>query len=350
MTQKESTKIDPLLEPLLWQTGKQEADAMLGEVIRTHAVPVIVSVIRYKLHLPHRPESGQTDFEDLSQEAVVQLLAELQKFQQQPDDHPVEDIRGLAAVIAYRACSGWMRRRFPERHAFRNHLYYLLTRQKGFALWRNEKGKLIAGFAAWRGQKNVAAREVVEQISSDAHLVSQIRLIKSGSRQSEAGRVLAELFDRLGNPVEFDRLVGFLAGLLTIEDKPSESTADDEAVFATKAAGGPDTAWLVEKRIFLERLCEEVRLLPRNQRAALLLNLRGTEGGCIALFPATGVASIRQLAEMLEIGVDELALLWNQLPLNDGRIGELLNLTRQQVINARKSARERLTRQLRGFL
>jgi len=275
----------------------------------------------------------------------------LEKFQRQPDNHPIEDLRGLAAVISYRLCSRWMRRRFPERHSFRNHLYYLLTRQKGFALWHNDEGKLVAGFAAWRGQKTPVAWEAVEQISQDEHLISQIRFIKSGSGPSEAGRALAEVFDRLGHPVEFDRLVGFLAGLLTIEDKPTESTADDEHVFATTPAGGPDTAWVVEKRIFLQRLCEEVRLLPRNQRVALLLNLRGTEGGgCIGLFPATGVASIRQLADMLEMGADELARLWNELPVDDGRIGELLNLTRQQVINARKSARERLARQLRGFL
>jgi hypothetical protein len=45
-----------------------------------------------------------------------------------------------------------------------------------------------------------------------------------------------------------------------------------------------------------------------------------------------------------------LAGLWNDLPLEDSKIGELLGLTRQQVINARKSGRERLARRLRGFI
>jgi len=38
------------------------------------------------------------------------------------------------------------------------------------------------------------------------------------------------------------------------------------------------------------------------------------------------------------------------LPLEDAKIAELLQLTRRQVINARKSARQRLTRRLKGFI
>ena len=84
---------------------------------------------------------------------------------------------------------------------------------------------------------------------------------------------------------------------------------------------------------------------------ALLLNLKDATGrGCIGLFPASGIASIRHLAAAVEIGAEEFAALWNDLPLDDARIAQLLDLTRQQVINLRKSARERLTRRLRGFL
>jgi hypothetical protein len=94
-----------------------------------------------------------------------------------------------------------------------------------------------------------------------------------------------------------------------------------------------------------------MRLLPLNQRAALLLNLKDAEGrGCIALFTVTNIATLRELAEALEMKAEILAELWNKLPLEDAKIAELLKLTRQQVINARKSARERLARRLRGFI
>jgi hypothetical protein len=91
--------------------------------------------------------------------------------------------------------------------------------------------------------------------------------------------------------------------------------------------------------------------LPLNQRAALLLNLKDPGGrGCITLFPTTGVATLRQLADALEMSAEGFAALWNELPIEDARIAELLGLTRQQVINARKSGRERLARRLKGFI
>src|SRR5262249_51617412 len=100
----------------------------------------------------------------------------------------------------------------------------------------------------------------------------------------------------------------------------------------------------------LQQLWDEVRQLPRQQRVALLLNLRDTEGrGCIALLPALGIATLRRLAEALEMSAEGLAEIWNETPLEDAKIAELLRLTRQQVINARKSARKRLARRLKGF-
>ena len=93
-----------------------------------------------------------------------------------------------------------------------------------------------------------------------------------------------------------------------------------------------------------------MRQLPRQQRVALLLNLRDTEGrGCIALFPALGIATFRCLAEVIETNAEGLAEMWNETPLGDAKIAELLRLTRQQVINARRSARKRLARRLKGF-
>jgi len=59
---------------------------------------------------------------------------------------------------------------------------------------------------------------------------------------------------------------------------------------------------------------------------------------------------VRQLAGALEINPERLAEMWNDLPIEDTRIADLTGLTRQQVINARKSGRERLARRLKGFI
>lgn len=343
-------KIDTLLEPILLEASGEQADELLLRLITLHAEPVIKGIIRYKLHLNSYRADGRAEADDVYQEVLVQLLAELHQLRKQPDEHPINDVRGMAAVIAHRTCSRWMRRQFPERHALKNRLQYLLTHQRGLALWQDEDRKLVAGFSAWQGEKAVTASRL-GQLSDDEGLLAHIRMLKSG-RPQELSDALAAIFNHLGSPIEFDELVGVLAALLQVRDQPIESIDENEGAVASRvAASEPDPAWQVEKRIFLQRLWEELQELPLNQRTALLLNLKDAEGrGCIALFPTTGIATLSQLADALEMSMDSFAEMWDGLPLEDTRIAELLGLTRQQVINARKSGRERLARRLKGFI
>jgi DNA-directed RNA polymerase specialized sigma24 family protein len=351
MVRKQSTKIDPLLEPLLLPISDEEIDQFLSNLIVRHADPVIKGIISYKLHLSSHSGIGQPDAFDIHQEVIVQLLAAFQQLRQQPTAHPISDLRGLAAVITHRTCSRWMRQQFPERHAFKNRLHYLLARHRGFAVWQNENKRLIAGLAAWQGRKDVATEKQLKQLSDDETLLARIRLLKF-SRQADWSGTLNAIFNRLGGPIELDRLVSCMAAVLQIEDRPIESIDQIEDAFEPEDPGRQhDAGWQLEKRSFLQRLWEEVRQLPLNQRAALLLNLRDHEGeGALALFPALGIVTLRQIAEALEMKAEKLAEMWNELPLEDAKIAELLQLTRQQVINARKSARERLTRRLKGFI
>ena len=349
---KSPAKTDALLEPLLSAADEEQADERLSQLITVHIAPVVKGVVRCKLHFNPYHAAEQAEADDIQQEVTLQLLAELRKFCQQPRARPIGDVRGLAAVIAHRACARWMRRRFPERHALKNRLYYLLTRQSGFGLWQNENRKLMAGFAAWRGQAQAATTERLKSLADDQRLLARITSLQTGERQAVSSEVLAAVFNHLGGPVEFDELVRTLAELLHVRDQPVESTEGNEnAVALATVVNATDTAWQVEKRIFLQRLWEEVRQLPLNQRAALLLNLKDADGrGCIAFFPAVGIATVRQLAETLEMSAEAFAGLWNELPIDDARIADLFRMTRQQVINARKSARERLARRLRGFI
>lgn len=128
-------------------------------------------------------------------------------------------------------------------------------------------------------------------------------------------------------PLDLDRPV--------VELADSRGGADDEAVLRAK----------------LDALWREIRALPSRQAAALLLSLRDDKGReVVSLFPLTGTATLRQIAAAIALPAERFAQLWSSLPLDDLTIAELLGATRQQVINLRKSARERLARRLRGFL
>ncbi len=55
-----------------------------------------------------------------------------------------------------------------------------------------------------------------------------------------------------------------------------------------------------------------------------------------------GIASLRTIAGRLDLSPNELAGLWNRLPLDDLAIAKMLDCTRQQVINLRRVARDKL--------
>src|SRR5215471_7184789 len=101
MVKKQSTEIDPLLEPLLLLTDDERAGDLLSQLITLHAEPVIKEVIRHKLHLNPYQGARQADASDIQQEAIVQLVAALQQLRERPDAQPVGNLRGLAAVIAH---------------------------------------------------------------------------------------------------------------------------------------------------------------------------------------------------------------------------------------------------------
>ena len=115
-----------------------------------------------------------------------------------------------------------MRRQFPERHALKNRLHYLLTRQRGLALWQDSEGKQLAGFAAWQQQPQTTRnRPDIEK------LPDHLRAFKS-DKPSQLAELIASLFNYLGGPIEFDELVSGGAALQGISEHPLESLGDDE--------------------------------------------------------------------------------------------------------------------------
>jgi RNA polymerase sigma factor (sigma-70 family) len=345
MAPKDAAPLDPLLTPWL-QAPDEAAEQHLAQLLTAEIEPVIKGIVRFKLRL----NAGAPEAADLCQETLAEVLSALQRCRLTPERQPISDVRGLAATITYRACYRWLRRQSPQRQALRNRLQYTLTRQPRLALWPNALQNMLSGLAAWRGRNDCAAAAQLAQLLADEGLQTQAARFNPRSDVSSFSSFLENLFSAAALPIAFDELVRVCAVLLRVRDEQHGSTETEEGTPIPEAVAQDDVAWQVEKRIFLQRLWEEVQLLPLAQRTALLLNLRDASGaGCLALFPAVGVANLRQLAAVLELPLEEFAALWNQLPLEDAAIAKLLKLTRQQVINLRKTARERLARRLRGF-
>lgn len=341
--------MDALLLPLL----RSGSEGGLARLIEEHAAPIIRGVIRGKLRGARAGDnpSGQ-EAEDLYGEVVVQLLRRLRAFVSDPDGHPIGDFRGYVAVTTYNACNLYLRQKYPARWRLKNRLRYTLSRRDDFALWQVDDGDWLCGLRAWRDWPedlpDAAGR--LRRLADDPDAPHRAELTDA-ARESELPDLLRAAFAHLGGPVRLDDLLGVVADLRGVSDPVLTVELSDGRESAGRSRGAEasdaDFADEVERRSYLRRLWEEITQLPPAQRAALLLNLRDAHEGVTWLLPLAGVASVRQIAEAVAVPAEQFAALWNQLPLDDATIAELLGVTRQQVINLRKSARARLARRMK---
>ena len=314
--------IEALARDYLRAEDPAAAGRLLELLVYDFAQPLVEKVVAAKLgRFAHTAQ----DIEDVSGEATIALLGKLEEWRSAGAE-PESSFSGYAAVTAYHACDDYFRARFPQRHRLKNRLRYLLKPARGFDLWRCESGELVCGRAAWRNRQ---LRPVCD---------TPIDSLASGL-PSQPERLLPALFDRSGGPLEFDDAVSIAALVLGIRDQPVPLESIDRHAAPAEETGAFET--------HVRKAWDEIRELPLPQRTALLLNLRGeTEASAVELFPHTGIASVSELAGVLEIPALEFAEMWNRLPLGDGEIARRLGITRQQVINLRLAARKRLGRRL----
>ncbi len=333
-----TTPVDDLLKQYMECGHPDRAEALLGELVVEHAQPGIRKVVRYKLAFQGQREAQ--DIDDVAGDVVLELIGRLRAMRAGGTAEAIGSFAGYAAVAAYHACNEYLRRKYPNRHRLKTRLRYLMNNESRFAIWENASSDWVCGFRKWQA-------DGIAPATSD--LVSQWREALSdlprGQIAMHPADLLAAIFGRFQGPLEFDELVGIVGYFWGIDDPapaPEKSAREVES-------NDFDPGMRMELRQWLSELWTQIRELPRAQRVALLLNLRAADSApAVTLLPIIGVASVRNIAETLEFSAEAFAALWKSLPLEDLAIAELLGVTRQQVINLRKSARERLTRRIGG--
>jgi hypothetical protein len=332
-----TSRADDLLHEYAECLDPDRAESLLESLVVEHAQPGIRRIVRYKLAFQGASEAQ--DVEDVSSEVLVELIGRLRAMKNGSGADSIGAFSGYTAVAAYHACNEYLRRKYPNRHRLKTRLRYLLGAEKRFAIWEDESCEWVCGLSRWQvdGRRPASADRL-------QRWRDELADVPRGRAQHPAD-LLAAVFERLGGPVEFDELVGIVAHFWGVDDPPPAS----ENVARDLEAAGPDPGSRIDLKRWMGELWAQICDLPVAQRAALLLNLRsGSDGAAVALLPLTGVAGIRDIAAVLGLPCEEFAALWNQLPLDDLAIAERLGVTRQRVINLRKSARERLTRRMGG--
>lgn len=233
------------------------------------------------------------------------------------EEESVQSVEAYVTTLTRNSVRDLMRRRSPERTRLKSRLRYLFGSDRRLALWSSE-GVTLCGLAAWKGRPDYS--------------VNVPRDCANANGDSMLAAMIA-----IGKPI---RLTDLVTACLAIETKH-----DAQQDVAT----APAHRDAFEARQYLQILWREIRELPPNQRAALLLNLREPgSGNAVTLFVAMGIATLEEIAAAVEMSVGQLSSMWESLPLDDLRIAAHLGVRRQQVINLRKSARERLARRMAG--
>jgi RNA polymerase sigma factor (sigma-70 family) len=348
---------DPLVLPFLDAADDDAARERLGDLLVGHASPLIRQIVGRQLLAGTAARSREQDVEDLHGTLMLRLTAQLWALRGD-EGEPIASFANYVARAAFNACHEWLRQRAPRRARLQSRVRYVLTHDARLMMRENADRDWWCG-ARGSGDRGVdIPLEVVRAIADEQAAVVRRDGGDPATPRGFAAFVYATLA-ALDGPCRLATLVAAVAACLGEEDVAAtggsrEQEGREEGLPSEVDRlrdQRPAILDVLSHRDHLERLWGEIRELPVRQRAALLLNLRDDEGrGMIELWPQTGIAPMAEVARALDLTEAALRELWPTLPRDDQWIAERLGITRRQVINLRKCARERLARRLRVIL
>jgi hypothetical protein len=324
----------------LAETDPVLADRLLGDLVRDRVDPLARQIVSSRMR--NRGTAHQGQVEDVASDTVVAFLLHVEDLRQ-GRAAAVENVEAFVATLAARACSDHFRRTYPAFHSLRNKLRYLFEKYPELARWKEAaSGDWVCGLADWQ-LPDRRAREIVDDIEDVARHPALEEIV----RLAHPADQLTRLFRQIDAPIRFDDLAPLMARLWCVQEVTAEAISEESAEQEFADGACPVDVTLGRKQ-WLGRLWQQICELSVNQRAALLLNLKDQDGSCAtSLFVMTGVTSLRKIAEVVNLPAAQFAALWPKLPLGDAEVASLLGLTRQQIINLRKCARERLARRMK---
>jgi len=297
-----------------------EEDQAISDILTAHGFWRIDRILDRRFAGSALPDDHR---DDVRAEILLRLVVRLRRLLREPGEE-VRDLPSYISVVAFNTFDDFLRRKYPLRTKLRNRVRYALGHTPRLALWE-DRSETLCGLREWIGQRPVTG-------------VLRPRLTET----SDLRAALDELFRVSRGPLKLDAAVSLIAAAFL----PPE----DDAPLSDTTAGSPveQPGEQMESRQYLGVVWSEMRTLPLRQRVALILSARDASGESITrLLPVTRIATVREIAASVGLAAEEFAALWDDLPLDDMRIAAMLHSSRQQVINLRRSARDRLTRRLR---
>jgi hypothetical protein len=311
----------------------EDPDTLLERLL-VMAQPVATRIVRRHLGSLCTP----ADAAELANEAMLELLSRLRALYDAGTSPPNFRFESLTVGVAVNTVHRFHARHIPERNRLRKKLRYLLETGERFRLWQGAEGKAVCALAGASEKERLASSADVDRCRES--------LRNQPVPAHPLATLLLEILRTLVRPIELSRLTAIAADFTGIQEPawsaPENESGESGPQFPAHPA--PSAGLRLELRERIESMWPEILRLPARQRIALLLSARTPVETVAGLLVDLGVTSFGQMAVALEMTPEGLAPLWNRLPLEDREIAARLGLERQQVINLRATARERLTR------
>lgn len=316
-----------------------DADVELADLYIHGIEPVVKAVLRSKLRVSLRDEDDSYMNQiglDMLSDVKATLLPVIRRLRAEKPEPIIDSFEAYVKTTALNAYRQYLRQKYPVRLRLRNKVLYILKHRARYESWHDAAGRRLCGLHEWRH---------MTPISLQALLTESLDLPAAGA--PDDNQIIIEAIELVLStaraPVLFEDLISTIWAGLGMEETRKVSDSDPTLeVVRSDRKGAPER---FDEHEALRRLWGAIATMPVEHRRALLLNLTDGKGeNLISLLPLLGIASIRQIAQMLEYEIGDFAELWLRLPLNDLQIAEELGVTRQQVINLRQTARAKLRR------
>ena len=355
-SQESEDQIDELVTSFLRASDETEANHALEQLICRHSLPIIRSIIKSAIRFyltPFNDTSDSRDLNDISSEVVLKLLKSLRRLKTNPGTEIAGSFQSggfhnYIAVTTYNTCYDYLRTKYPQRQSLKRRIRYTLTHRPDLALWETEKIGLC-GLAHWAGQaRSRISTERLQELHSDLQTCKQSLPAPQNARSDDLAHTVRTILSFVGSPVQLDELVNIVAELLEVRSNGLVAEEEYSSALQRQIPQFQDRFGVrLEQRAYLERLWEEITLLPLGQRTALLLSLKDSQGNeIVTLLDQLRIATLSQIADVLAMSSERFAELWRSSPIADAAIAKHLGIKRQQVVNLRLSARRRLARRM----
>ena len=340
--------MDPLLLRYCQATDEPERQERLSELVLLHAAPAVRHALRQKFGF-YVDQCGinpyNQDAEDLYQEAIAKIVEMLNELHHSSSKGEIEHFRQYSSRIAINVCVNFLRAKSPARRRLKENVRLLLIRHPEFAIWK-EGGNYFCGFASWRGSKILSWRPDTATIDEKTAQLRARGFSKSEIKRGSLARVVRELFECTGSPVDLDILVKTLAPILNLADHPLvsiDAQEDPERYSGTV----PSHNSRVEEKEVLSHLWQAVIRLPADQRDAFCFGFQDEQGSDLfSLLIEAQVITLPKLAQTLARSAREIIRLRSQMPMDGATIAGELNASRAQVNKWRFLAVRRLRKEL----